>query len=65
MRKNCRMTSQILRKKIDSRAHTGALLLELPVTVDDKQARGPFLRGQDDDDPNAVTFWASSDYADF
>ena len=35
--------------------------LELPVTVDGEQIRGPFIHGPGDDDSSAVTFWSTGD----
>jgi hypothetical protein len=34
--------------------------LELPVTVDGKQVRGPFIHRPGDDDSAAVIFWSKS-----
>jgi hypothetical protein len=33
--------------------------LELPVTVDGKPVKGPFMHKPGDDDSSAVTFWAT------
>jgi hypothetical protein len=35
------------------------------VTIDDKQVRGPFLHGPDDDDSSAVTFWGKQQLCRF
>jgi len=52
----------IISKKINGEEFTGCrFYLELPVTVNGKQERGPFLHNPGDDDSSAVTFWGKKD----
>jgi hypothetical protein len=45
-------------KQIEGRTFVGLrFLLELPVTLDGKQVKGPFMHRPGDDDSSAVTFW--------
>ncbi len=53
---------EIIRKDIDGQVFTGLrLYLELPVTVNGKQHKGPFMHHPGDDDSSAVTFWGKRD----
>lgn len=53
---------EIISKEIDGRTFTGLrLYLELPVTINGVQHKGPFLHRPDDDDSSAVTFWGKRD----
>jgi len=45
-------------KQIGSRTFVGLrFFLELPVTINGEQVKGPFMHRLGDDDSSAVTFW--------
>ena len=49
---------EVLPKTVDGIGYTGLrFYLHLPVTVDGKQHKGPFIHRPGDDDSSAVTFW--------
>jgi hypothetical protein len=53
---------EIVTKEVNGRVFTGVrFYLELPVTVNGEQHRGPFLHRPGDDDSSAVTFWGTHD----
>jgi len=53
---------EIITKTIDGHDFTAVrFYLELPVTVDGKNYRGPFMHRPGDDDSSAVTFWGKKD----
>lgn len=58
------MTTQteIISKTIDGHKFTGLrIYLNLPVTVNGEQYKGPFIHRPGDDDSSAVTFWGKRD----
>lgn len=56
---------EIISKEVNGQTFTGLrFYLYLPVTIRDRQHRGPFLHGPDDDDSAAVTFWGKRDMRD-
>ncbi len=58
------MTEQveIITKENDDGKFTGVrFYLHLPVTVQGKQIKGPFIHKPGDDDSSAVTFWGKQD----
>jgi hypothetical protein len=53
---------EIIEKETADGVFTGVrFYLELPVTVGEKQVRGPFMHRPGDDDSSAVTFWSRRD----
>jgi hypothetical protein len=49
---------KIVTKQVDGQVFTGVrFYLELPITVNGKQLKGPFMHHPGDDDSAAVTFW--------
>ena len=53
---------EIVSKEIGGHVFTGLrFYLELPVTVGEKQVKGPFMHDPDDNDSSAVTFWGKQD----
>ena len=53
---------EIISKEIDGHKFTGLrFYLELPVTVQGNQIKGPFVHRPGDDDSSAVTFWGKQD----
>ncbi len=53
---------KVTREEVNGQMFTALrFYLELPVTVEGKQYRGPFIHGQGDDDSSAVTFWSGDD----
>ena len=53
---------QVIAKEIEGQRFTGLrFYLELPVTVAERQYRGPFIHHPGDDDSAAVTFWGKRD----
>lgn len=53
---------KVVEETIDGQRFTGLrFYLELPVTVGEKQYRGPFTHRPGDDDSSAVTFWDIQD----
>lgn len=53
---------EIIAKEIDGRSYTGLrLYLELPVTVNGENQKGPFMHRPGDDDSAAITFWGKRD----
>ena len=53
---------EFVEKTIDGQKFTGVrFYLELPVTVGDREYRGPFIHRPGDDDSSAVTFWGKRD----
>lgn len=53
---------EIISKEIDGHKFTGLrFYLELPVTMNEANIRGPFIHRPGDDDSAAVTFWGKQD----
>ena len=53
---------EIISKEIEGQTFTGLrFYLELPVTVNGTQCKGPFIHRPGDDDSSAVTFWGKRD----
>ena len=51
---------EIKQKKAEGTNYIGVrFYLELPVTVDGEQHKGPFMHKPGDDDSSAVTFWTT------
>lgn len=53
---------EVISKEIEGHTYTGLrIYLELPVTKDGEQVKGPFMHKPGDDDSSAVTFWGKAD----
>lgn len=53
---------EIIKKEIDGNVYTGLrLYLELPVTLNGNQFKGPFIHHPGDDDSSAITIWGKQD----